>query len=146
MYYKLYLQKVKLYRHTCIHTVYNQIILLPVFSFMSAITLLGTPSEVYQFGFIYWLIGFSYILVMPAAAYLYFPVFYKLQVRRRKDGGWVGRKEGGRDEVLYGMEECVCVCVREGEGCSLGDALWIYTHTHTHTHTHTGNASQLHSK
>ncbi|XP_045600689.1 sodium-coupled monocarboxylate transporter 2 [Procambarus clarkii] len=49
-------------------------------SFMSAITLLGTPSEVYQFGFIYWLIGFSYIAVMPAAAYLYFPVFYKLQV------------------------------------------------------------------
>ncbi|KAK8751797.1 hypothetical protein OTU49_010357 [Cherax quadricarinatus] len=49
-------------------------------SFMSAITLLGTPSEVYQFGFIYWLIGFSYILVMPAAAHLYFPVFYKLQV------------------------------------------------------------------
>lgn len=49
-------------------------------SFMSAITLLGTPSEVYQFGFIYWLIGFSYFLVMPSAAYLYFPVFYKLQV------------------------------------------------------------------
>ncbi|XP_045620487.2 sodium-coupled monocarboxylate transporter 2 [Procambarus clarkii] len=49
-------------------------------SFMSAITLLGTPSEVYQFGFIYWLIIFSYMLVMPAAAYLYFPVFYKLQV------------------------------------------------------------------
>ncbi|XP_042241286.1 sodium-coupled monocarboxylate transporter 1-like [Homarus americanus] len=49
-------------------------------SFMSAITLLGTPSEVYQFGFLYWLIGFSYILVMPSAAYLYFPVFHKLQV------------------------------------------------------------------
>ncbi|XP_069172585.1 sodium-coupled monocarboxylate transporter 2 [Procambarus clarkii] len=49
-------------------------------SFMSAITLLGTPSEVYQFGFIYWLIIFSYMLVMPAAAHLYFPVFYNLQV------------------------------------------------------------------
>ncbi|XP_037772457.1 sodium-coupled monocarboxylate transporter 1-like [Penaeus monodon] len=49
-------------------------------SFMSAITLLGTPSEVYQFGFLYWLIGFSYFLVMPSAAYLYFPVFHKLQV------------------------------------------------------------------
>ncbi|XP_050725454.1 sodium-coupled monocarboxylate transporter 1-like [Eriocheir sinensis] len=49
-------------------------------SFMSAITLLGTPSEVYQFGFVYWLIGFSYILVMPAASYLYFPVFHKLDV------------------------------------------------------------------
>ncbi|XP_069973658.1 sodium-coupled monocarboxylate transporter 1 isoform X1 [Penaeus vannamei] len=49
-------------------------------SFMSAITLLGTPAEVYQFGFLYWLIGWSYILVMPSAAYLYFPVFHKLQV------------------------------------------------------------------
>ncbi|KAK7084762.1 hypothetical protein SK128_014013, partial [Halocaridina rubra] len=49
-------------------------------SFMSAITLLGTPSEVYQFGFLYWLVGFSYIAVMPAAAYLYFPVFWELQV------------------------------------------------------------------
>ncbi|KAG7158323.1 sodium-coupled monocarboxylate transporter 2-like [Homarus americanus] len=49
-------------------------------SFMSAITLLGMPSEVYQFGFLYWLIGFSYILMTPSAAYLYFPVFYKLQV------------------------------------------------------------------
>lgn len=49
-------------------------------SFMSAITLLGTPAEVYQYGFLYWLIGWSYILVMPSAAYLYFPVFHKLQV------------------------------------------------------------------
>ncbi|KAG7158326.1 Sodium-coupled monocarboxylate transporter 2-like 2 [Homarus americanus] len=49
-------------------------------SFMSAITLLGTPSEVYQFGFLYWLIGFAYVLMTPSAAYLYFPVFYKLQV------------------------------------------------------------------
>ncbi|XP_042876525.1 sodium-coupled monocarboxylate transporter 1-like [Penaeus japonicus] len=49
-------------------------------SFMSAITLLGTPAEVYQYGFLYWLIGWSYFLVMPSAAYLYFPVFHKLQV------------------------------------------------------------------
>lgn len=49
-------------------------------SFMSAITLLGTPSEVYQYGFLYWLVGFSYFLVMPAASYLYFPIFHKLQV------------------------------------------------------------------
>lgn len=49
-------------------------------SFMSAITLLGTPSEVYQNGFVYWLIGFSYILVMPATAYLYLPVFWDMQV------------------------------------------------------------------
>jgi len=47
---------------------------------MSAITLLGTPSEVYLNGFVYWLIGLSYILVMPSAAYLYLPVFWDLKV------------------------------------------------------------------
>ncbi|CAL4117051.1 unnamed protein product, partial [Meganyctiphanes norvegica] len=51
-----------------------------VASFMSAITLLGTPSEVYKYGTLYWLIGFSYFLVMPAAAYLYLPVFVDLEV------------------------------------------------------------------
>ena len=49
-------------------------------SFMSAITLLGTPAEVYQYGTQYVVIGFSYLLVMPAAAYLYMPVFFDLQV------------------------------------------------------------------
>ena len=47
---------------------------------MSAITLLGTPAEVYQNGTQYWLIGFSYFLVMPAAAYLYMPIFFDLRV------------------------------------------------------------------
>lgn len=49
-------------------------------SFMSAITLLGTPAEIYQFGTMYWLVVVSYILVMPATNYLYMPIFYKLQV------------------------------------------------------------------
>jgi len=49
-------------------------------SFMSAITLLGTPAEVYQNGTQYWMIGISYFLVMPAAAYLYMPIFFNLRV------------------------------------------------------------------
>ncbi|CAG0884607.1 unnamed protein product [Darwinula stevensoni] len=48
-------------------------------SFMSAITLLGTPAETYQYGTMYWLIGCSYFLVIPAAAYLYLPIFFKLE-------------------------------------------------------------------
>ena len=48
-------------------------------SFMSAITLLGTPAEIYQFGTIYWLIIFSFFFVMPAANFLYMPIFYNLQ-------------------------------------------------------------------
>ncbi|CAG0879583.1 unnamed protein product [Cyprideis torosa] len=49
-------------------------------SFMSAITLLGTPAEMYQYGTIYWMIGFSYIPVMLVAMYWYMPVFYHLGV------------------------------------------------------------------
>jgi hypothetical protein len=47
---------------------------------MSAIALLGTPAETYQFGTMYWLIGIAYSITVPAAAYLYFPIFYKLNV------------------------------------------------------------------
>jgi Na+/proline symporter len=49
-------------------------------SFMSAITLLGTPAEVYQFGTMYWLIVLAFFLVVPATNYLYMPIFYQLQV------------------------------------------------------------------
>ncbi|XP_064456516.1 sodium-coupled monocarboxylate transporter 1-like isoform X1 [Ornithodoros turicata] len=49
-------------------------------SFMSAITLLGTASEMYIYGTQYIVILFAYCLVIPAAAYLYLPVFYNLQL------------------------------------------------------------------
>ncbi|KAK4008520.1 Uncharacterized protein APZ42_013873 [Daphnia magna] len=49
-------------------------------SFMSAITLLGTPAEVYQYGTMYWLIVLAFFLVMPATNYLYMPIFYELHV------------------------------------------------------------------
>ncbi|CAN7951781.1 unnamed protein product, partial [Ixodes pacificus] len=49
-------------------------------SFMSAITLLGTATEMYVYGTQYLLIILSYCFVIPATAYLYMPIFYKLQV------------------------------------------------------------------
>lgn len=49
-------------------------------SFMSAITLLGTPSELYRFGTQYVLLVLSYPLVMGSAAHFYLPVFWKLRV------------------------------------------------------------------
>jgi len=51
-----------------------------VASFMSAITLLGTPAEMYVSGTQYVLLAASYPFVMGAAAHLYLPVFYNLQV------------------------------------------------------------------
>ena len=49
-------------------------------SFMSAIMLLGTPAEIFTYGTEYMMIGVAYCLVMPAAAYLYLPIFYKLHL------------------------------------------------------------------
>lgn len=48
-------------------------------SFMSAITLLGTPSEMYTYGTQYFIIIFGYCLLIPSAVYFYLPLFYKLE-------------------------------------------------------------------
>ena len=49
-------------------------------SVISAITLLGTPVEIYNYGIQYSMVLISFVFVMAASAYLYLPVFYKLQV------------------------------------------------------------------
>ncbi len=54
---------------------------LTFLSFISAITILGTPSEMYVFGTQYWLIGLAYPFVLAATAHIYMPVFYGLQHR-----------------------------------------------------------------
>lgn len=49
-------------------------------SFMSAVTILGTATEMYRFGTQYMVIILSYFIVIPSAAYLYMPIFYRLEV------------------------------------------------------------------
>ncbi|XP_045212324.2 sodium-dependent multivitamin transporter-like [Mercenaria mercenaria] len=49
-------------------------------SFMSAITLLGTPAEMYNFGTMYWWIGLSYAGAVGMAAHIYVPIFYRLRL------------------------------------------------------------------
>jgi len=49
-------------------------------SFMSAITLLGTPAEMYNYGTMYWWIGLSYAGAVALAAHIYVPIFYRLRV------------------------------------------------------------------
>lgn len=49
-------------------------------SFMSAITLLGTPAEMYNFTTMYWYIGASYFFTMFMAAHIYMPIFYNLGI------------------------------------------------------------------
>jgi len=49
-------------------------------SFMSAITLLGTPAEMYNFGTMYMWIGLSYAGAIAMAAHIYVPIFYQLKL------------------------------------------------------------------
>lgn len=48
-------------------------------SFMSAITLLGVSAEVYMYSTLFFMINFGYVFFTPIAAYLFLPVFFKLQ-------------------------------------------------------------------
>lgn len=49
-------------------------------SFMSAITLLGAPAEMYNFTTMYFWIGLSYFFVVAGAAHIFIPIFYNLKV------------------------------------------------------------------
>ncbi|XP_007538143.1 sodium-coupled monocarboxylate transporter 1 [Erinaceus europaeus] len=49
-------------------------------SFMSAVTVLGTPAEVYRFGSVFCMFAGTYLLVVLLSAELFLPVFYKLGV------------------------------------------------------------------
>ncbi|ESO83921.1 hypothetical protein LOTGIDRAFT_107937 [Lottia gigantea] len=49
-------------------------------SFMSAITLLGTPAEMYNYTTMYWWIGLSYVFAIFASAHIYIPIFYRLNI------------------------------------------------------------------
>ncbi|XP_057172136.1 sodium-coupled monocarboxylate transporter 1 isoform X3 [Ursus arctos] len=49
-------------------------------SFMSAVTVLGTPSEVYRFGAIFSIFAITYFFVVAISAEVFLPVFYKLGI------------------------------------------------------------------
>jgi len=49
-------------------------------SFMSAITLLGTPAEIVNYGTQYWMVWVAYCFVMPIAAFVFSPIFYRLEL------------------------------------------------------------------
>lgn len=49
-------------------------------SFITAVELLGNPTEIYEYGTQYWLICISFICVIPLTSKLYLPVFMKLRL------------------------------------------------------------------
>lgn len=51
-----------------------------VFSYISGITLLGLPADVYRFGMQYAYVAFGIIFTGFAMNYIYLPVFLKLNI------------------------------------------------------------------
>ena len=49
-------------------------------SFMSAITVLGVPAEIYLYGTQFMLISLAYAALMPVMAFVFTPVFYNLRL------------------------------------------------------------------
>lgn len=66
-------------------------------SFMSAITVLGTPVEVYQYGAIFILICFAYFLMVVVSSEIFLPIFYRLGITSTL----VGRSKGS------GVDGCI---------------------------------------
>lgn len=50
------------------------------FSYISGVTILGTPAEIYNYGTQYWLIILAIILSGVAVSAIYLPVFTKIKV------------------------------------------------------------------
>uniref|UniRef100_A0A8D2Q1C3 Solute carrier family 5 member 8 n=1 Tax=Varanus komodoensis TaxID=61221 RepID=A0A8D2Q1C3_VARKO len=49
-------------------------------SFMSAVTVLGTPAEIYRFGISFGLFAFAYIFMVVISAEVFVPVYYRLGI------------------------------------------------------------------
>ena len=49
-------------------------------SFISAITILGTPAEVYVYSTMYWWISVAFIITALGAGHIFIPVFYNLGI------------------------------------------------------------------
>ncbi|XP_039210033.1 sodium-coupled monocarboxylate transporter 1-like [Crotalus tigris] len=49
-------------------------------SFMSAVTVLGTPAEIYRFGVMFSLFAISYAVMVVISAEIFLPVFYRLKI------------------------------------------------------------------
>lgn len=60
-------------------------------SFMSAVTVLGTPAEIYRYGAVFCIFAITYALVVLCSAEIFLPVFYKLGITSTYEVRWSGK-------------------------------------------------------
>jgi hypothetical protein len=104
-------------------------------SFMSAITLLGTPAEMYNYTTMYWWIGPSYFFAVGGAAHIFLPIFYRLRITS-----------------AYEVSTCLClqnkqtqvICFVEENHKNCTSSILVYNLIiHTILNTYVGNFTQL---
>uniref|UniRef100_A0A915J7H4 Sodium-dependent multivitamin transporter n=1 Tax=Romanomermis culicivorax TaxID=13658 RepID=A0A915J7H4_ROMCU len=49
-------------------------------SFLSAITMLGTASELYFYGTMYWMVALSYVVAIAVTSVVFIPIFYDMKL------------------------------------------------------------------
>lgn len=57
-------------------------------SFMSGITVIGTPAEAYIYGTSFWLFAFSYAIMSTISAEIFVPLFYRLGITSTYEVRW----------------------------------------------------------
>uniref|UniRef100_A0A8C4NWZ5 Solute carrier family 5 member 8, like n=1 Tax=Dicentrarchus labrax TaxID=13489 RepID=A0A8C4NWZ5_DICLA len=59
-------------------------------SFMSGITVIGTPAEAYRFGAAFWTFGFAYAIMSAITAEIFVPLFYRLGITSAYEALYTG--------------------------------------------------------
>lgn len=72
-------------------------------SFMSAVTVLGTPAEIYRYGAIFCIFAITYALVVVCSAEIFLPVFYKLGITSTYEVRWSGKNASPAFRELGGF-------------------------------------------
>jgi len=49
-------------------------------SWLSAVSFIGDPVEVYHYGIVYWIIGIGYCIGLPAVAHVFAPVYFRMRL------------------------------------------------------------------
>lgn len=70
-------------------------------SFTSAISILGFSQEMYRYGTMYWLIGFSYFMTQPFAAHVFVPLFHNLKITSAYEVNQINYKFNSKYNLKY---------------------------------------------